>query len=125
MAAHMHEALVLLFCCGVGDWPFNVPAEQCEGLAPPSHASIYPCVQNILLACRGLGLGASLTTMHQMFEAELHTFFGVPPTHGVVAVIPIGFPMGKCGPLSREPVETKTHFKHWGGAKSGLASPAT
>ena len=123
LSEHMHEVPVLLFCCGTRDWPFVVPPEARVGLAPPSYGSIYPCVQNILLAARGLSLGASLTTMHQMFEVEMHEFFGIPTTHGVVAVIPIGFPIGKFGPVAREPVETKTHFNRWGQAKPGLAAP--
>jgi len=51
--------------------------------------------------------------------------FGIALTHSVVAVISSGFPPGQCGPVSREPIETQTHFKHWGGAKPGLAAPAT
>lgn len=124
LAEHMHEAPVLLFCCGRRDWPFAVPPEARVGKAPPSYGSIYPCVQNILLACRGLGLGASLTTMHQMFEDEMHAFYGIPPDFGVVAVIPIGFPQGRFGPVSREPATRKTHFNRWGGSRPGLAEPA-
>lgn len=123
LSEHMHEVPVLLFCCGKRDWPFAIPNEQRVGLAPPSYGSIYPCVQNILLACRALGLGASLTTMHQMFESEMQAYFGIPDSYGVVAVIPIGFPFGKFGPVRREPAKTVTHFNRWGGAKSGLAAP--
>ena len=89
------------------------------GLAPPSYGSIYPAVQNILLACRGLGLGASLTTTHQMFEQEMHEFFGIPLEYGVVAAIPIGFPMGKFGPVTRAPVAEKTHYERWGNQHDG------
>ena len=123
LAEHLHEVPALIFCCGKRDWPFVVPAAQRVGLAPPSYGSIYPCVQNILLACRGLGLGASLTTMHQMFEPEMHAFFGIPETYGVVAVIPVGFPSGQFGPVAREPVEKKTHFNRWGQSHPGLAAP--
>jgi nitroreductase len=123
LSEHMHEVPVLLFCCGKRDWPFAVPEDKRVGLAPPSHGSIYPCVQNILLACRGLGLGASLTTMHQMFEPEMHEYFGIPHDYGVVAVIPIGYPLGKFGAVSREPAITKTHFNRWGQARAGLAAP--
>ena len=124
LAEHMHEVPALIFCCGKRDWPFAVPAEQRVGLAPPSYGSIYPAVQNVLLACRGLGLGASLTTMHQMFEPEMHEYFGIPETYGVVAVIPVGFPTGHFGPVTREPASTKTHFNRWGGVRPGLAEPA-
>ncbi|MBT6192479.1 MAG: nitroreductase family protein, partial [Proteobacteria bacterium] len=89
---HMHEAPVILMVFGKRDWPFNVKEDDRQGNAPPSYGSIYPCVQNILIAARALGLGASLTTMHQMFEDEIHDQFNVPRTHGIVATIPIGYP---------------------------------
>lgn len=123
LAEHMHEVPVLLLCMGQRDWPFSVPADERKGLAPPSYGTIYPCVQNILLACRALGLGASLTTMHQMFEPELHEYFGIPESWGVVSVIPIGFPAGKFGPVTRTPARYKTHFNRWGGVRPGLAEP--
>ena len=53
-------------------------------------------------------------TMHQMFEPEMHDYYKIPESYGVVAVIPIGFPEGKFGPVSRDPVETKTHYGKWG-----------
>jgi nitroreductase len=124
LAEHMHEVPVLLFCCGRRDWPFAVPAAARVGKAPPSCGSVYPCVQNILLAGRGLGLGASLTTLHQMFDGELHAFFGIPEDHGVVAVIPIGFPAGRLGPVTREAAACTTHCNRWGGTRPGLAEPA-
>lgn len=123
LSERMSDVPVLLFCCGKRDWPFSVEAADRVGKAPPSYGSIYPCVQNILLACRALGLGASLTTMHQMFEADMRTYFRIPENYGVVAVIPIGFPSGKFGPTSRKPARTKTHFNRWGEAKPGLAEP--
>ena len=122
LAEHLHEVPALIFCCGKRDWPFAVPAAQRVGLAPPSYGSIYPCVQNILLACRGLGLGASLTTMHQMFEPEMHAFFGIPETYGVVAVIPVGFPSGQFGPVAREPVGPGVPGR--GGGSRRRAEPA-
>jgi len=114
LAEHMHEAPVLLFICGKRDWPFAIPPEKREGKAPPSYGSLYPCVQNILLSCRALGLGASLTTMHQMFEDELQERLGIPLEYGVVATIPIGFPTGKFGPVKRRPAREVTHFDRWG-----------
>lgn len=113
LADHMHEAPVLLFVCGRRDWPFAVAAENRVGLAPPSYGSTYPCVQNILLACRGLGLGATLTTLHQLYEADLHERFAIPDEYGIVAMIPIGFPIGKFGPVRRNPVREITHFEKW------------
>ena len=80
----------------------------------PVPLELYPCVQNILLACRALGLGASVTTIHQMFEAELHEWLGVPDDHAIVALLPIGYPKGKFGPVRRTPSSALTHFDRWG-----------
>ena len=111
---HLHESPVLLLVCGLRDWPFKVPPEERVGLAPPNYGAVYPCVQNILLACRSLGLGAAITTMHQVFEEELHTYFEVPATYGVVVTIPIGYPLGNFGPVRRRPASGVTYFDAWG-----------
>ena len=112
LAENMQQVPALLLVCGVRDWPFAVKEEHRVGKAPPSYGSIYPCVQNILLACRALGLGATLTTMHQLFEDELHEHFGIPDDYGIVALIPIGYPEGNFGPLRRQPVAEATCFEH-------------
>ena len=111
---HMHEYPILLIVCGLRDWPFKVPQEERVGLAPPNFGAVYPCVQNILLACRATGLGAALTTMHQVFEDELMARFDIPVEYGVVVTIPIGWPMGNFGPVKRKPARSKTHFETWG-----------
>ena len=110
---HMHEFPILLIVCGLRDWPFKVPQAERVGLAPPNFGAVYPCVQNILLACRAVGLGAALTTMHQVFEEELMQRFGIPVEYGVVVTIPIGYPLGRFGPVRRRPAEEVTHFDHW------------
>lgn len=114
LAEHLHEAPVLLFVCGHRDWPASVPLDQREGRAPPPYGSIYPCVQNILLACRAVGLGASLTTIHHMFEDELARKLDVPLGVSLVALLPIGFPQGRFGPVTRRPARERTHFDRWG-----------
>jgi nitroreductase len=111
---HMHEFPVLLLVCGKRDWPFRVPETERVGQAPPNYGAIYPCVQNILLACRALGLGAALTTMHQVFEEPLCERFGIPEDYGVVVTIPIGYPIGRFGPVRRAPAERVTYFDSWG-----------
>ena len=111
---HMHEFPYLLLVCGLRDWPFKVPEAERVGLAPPNFGAIYPCVQNILLACRAVGLGAALTTMHQVFEDELHEYFSIPTDYGVVVTIPIGWPMGNFGPVTRKPARESTYIDAWG-----------
>jgi len=118
---HMQEFPVLLLICGQRDWPFKVPQSERVGLAPPNYGAVYPCTQNILLACRALGLGAALTTMHQVFEEELHEYFEIPDEFGVVVTMPIGYPLGKFGAVRRTPAEGKTFFNRWGNSEPGEA----
>jgi nitroreductase len=116
---HMQEFPVLLLICGERDWPFKVPESERVGMAPPNYGAVYPCTQNILLACRALGLGAALTTMHQVFEEELHDYFEIPEEFGVVVTMPIGYPLGKFGTVRRKPAEDKTFFNRWGNLEPG------
>ena len=111
---HMPQSPILLVVCGLRDWPFKVPEAERVGLAPPNFGAVYPCVQNILLACRAVGLGAALTTMHQVFEDELMERFQIPVEYGVVVTIPIGYPIGRFGPVQRRPAEEVTYFDRWG-----------
>ena len=114
LGKHIPDVPVLLFICGERDWPFSVPAEERVGTPPPSYGSVYPCIQNILLGCRAAGLGASLTTMHQLFEDEMCALLGIPETFGIVAVLPIGYPLGNFGPVSRRPSRELTFADRWG-----------
>lgn len=114
LGPRLKDCPVLLFILGLRDWPYSVPKAERVGAAPPSHGSVLPCVQNILLGCRAKGLGASLTTMHQNFESEMCHHLGIPDSHGIVAVLPIGWPEGNFGRLTRIPVSEITDFDHWG-----------
>jgi nitroreductase len=105
---HFHEAPVLIVCCLVND------AAKAMGLAKMSGASIYPSVQNMLLAARGLGLGSVLTTRHLLFESDVKEALALPENAETFAILPIGWPVGKFGPVSREPVEKVTFFNKWG-----------
>src|SRR5438094_4113923 len=77
-----------------------------EGANPSRTAgsSIYPAVQNMLLAARALGLGATLTTLYLNFEKEVETALGLPPDVHSYALLPIGYPMGRFGPVRRVPI---------------------
>jgi nitroreductase len=69
------------------------------GLADGSTA--YPAVQNLLLAARALGLGAVLTTQHFFVPGEFEAVVGLPSSVTLAAVIPVGYPKGKFGPVKR------------------------
>ena len=77
-------------------------------------SSIYPAVQNILLAARALGLGATLTTLYLSFEKEVETALGLPDAVHSYALIPIGYPMGRFGPVRRVPLADVTYGDRWG-----------
>jgi len=64
-------------------------------------ATAYPAVQNLLLAARALGLGAVLTTQQFFVPGQFEQVLGLPSTVTLAAIIPIGWPMGKFGPVSR------------------------
>ncbi len=76
-------------------------------------ASVYPAVQNLLLAARAHGLAACLTTWHLLAEAELKEILGIPKGVETFAVIPIGWPLRRFGPVKRGPVEEMIHRERW------------
>lgn len=82
-------------------------------------ASIYPAVQNIILACRAFGLGTLITTNHIRCEDEVKAVLGLPPDVSTYALMPIGYPRGKFGPLSRKPVSEVAYADRWGVAWPG------
>ena len=102
LAHHLSEVPVLILACARG-------ASQ--------YGSLFPAVQNLLLAARGLGLGASLTTLHTGHEKDVKELLGIPETVETVALIPVGYPIGKYGPTTRRPVEEIMHLERWDSAK--------
>ena len=79
-------------------------------------SSIYPAVQNILLAARGMGLGSVLTTRQRRFEEELKSLLGIPEDVETAALLPLGFPIDgvEYGPTRRRPVREVAHSERWG-----------
>ena len=82
-------------------------------------ASIYPAVQNIILACRALGLGTVITTNHIRCEAEVKAVLGIPEDIDTFALMPIGWPLDKFGPLRRRPLAEVVHSDRWDGGWPG------
>ena len=109
LAAHIHEAPVWIVPCLEGGTPTRT-----------SGSSIYPAVQNMLLAARALGLGATLTTLHLQFEKEVEATLGLPPGVHTYALLPIGYPMGRFGPVRRVPLADVVFEDRWGLACSEL-----
>jgi nitroreductase len=76
-------------------------------------ASIYPAVQNIILACRALGLGTVMTTNHLRCEDEVISVLGLPPDAQTFTLMPIGYPLDKFGPLKRRPLHEVAYADQW------------
>jgi nitroreductase len=70
-----------------------------------SGASVYPLVWNILLAARNEGYGGTLTTMAVPEEVQIRDLLGIPDTHAVAALLPLGKPTRQLSKLRRRPVE--------------------
>jgi hypothetical protein len=83
-------------------------------------ASIYPAVQNIILACRACGLGTLITTNIRC-EGEVKTLLGIPDGVLTYALMPIGYPEDKFGPLKRRPVNEVAFADRW--VLPGLVEP--
>ncbi len=107
---HMGEAPVLIVPClkqsiwtNAASLPDDIKARMASA-ARLAGSSIYPAVQNIILACRAFGLGTVLTTIHAFYEDEVRQILNLPPDIQSYALMPVGYPKGKHGPISRKPV---------------------
>ncbi len=109
---HYHEAPVWIVAC-LEDGP--TPNRS-------AGASIYPAVQNMLLAIRALGLGSTLTTRHLQFEKETEAALGLPPGVHSYAILPVGYPMGKFGPVGRGKLADIVYQDKWGQPYPGTAN---
>jgi nitroreductase len=80
----------------------------------PLYASVYPAVQNFMLAARAHGIGTVLTTVWWSRQSELRTLLGIPDRYEIVALIPMGRPKGSFGTAPRKPPSAVTHWNRWG-----------
>ena len=95
LAEHMHEVPVHLFVAG---WTRR---------GQPQTQALFPAIQNVLLACRAVGLGASLTTAHRAYGQEIDEFLGLDPEKTPsCALLPIGWPMGRIGRPTRKSINS-------------------
>jgi nitroreductase len=77
-------------------------------------SSIYPAVQNIILACRAFGLGTVLTTLHAVLEDEVKAALEIPAEVDTWALLPMGYPIDSFGPVKRRPVSEVAFKDRWG-----------
>ncbi|MDA0770605.1 MAG: hypothetical protein BZY79_05680 [SAR202 cluster bacterium Casp-Chloro-G4] len=102
---HLGEAPVLILAC----------IEHGGSTTLTTGASIYPAVQNILLAARAMDLGSVLTTFHKAYEDEVKNLLGIPDNVETAALLPVGFLAEgvSYGPIKRRSVDEVLHLDRW------------
>ncbi len=113
LADHLHEApAILLFCANPA--AMAITDVKLDRISMVGGGSVYPAVQNAMLACVAEGLGCTLTTLHCVREAEVKKLLDIPDQWATVALVPIGYPVGRGhGPITRRGLDamaTRNNF---------------
>ncbi len=114
LAAHFEQSPVIcIFCFNPTD--MAITDAKLERPSVVGGGSVYPSVENLLLACRAEGLGCTLTTLLCMREPAVKELLNIPDGWGTAAAIPVGYPIHRGhGPISRRPVEELAYTDSWG-----------
>ena len=108
-ADHFDDIPVIIVAC-LNGWIPPWPALATSSL----YGSIYPSVQNLLLAARAAGLGAALITLPLWSKFLAQRALGLPFKVTPCAVVPLGWPSGKYGPTKRRPVAEVVSLDRYG-----------
>jgi nitroreductase len=102
------QAPALILCC--------VEGHPKEGGIHQStyYGSIYPAIQNLMLAARAKGIGSTLTTLHKAREQDIKAILAIPDNVETIALIPLGYPEGNWGRPKRKPQHEVTFWNLWG-----------
>ena len=104
LANHIHEAPV---------WVLPIQRNARESRMGGS--SVYGAVQNLMLAARAHGIGATLTSLYAGHEDEVRELLGLPEDAKTMGLIPLGYPArGRWAQPKRVPVDQITHWGRWG-----------
>ena len=108
-AEHLHEVPALIFAC------VEIGQRRAESFLAGLGAggSIWPGVQNLLLAARALGLGATPTTLGLRDRPAIKTLLNLPESIEPVCLIPVGYPLGRFGAVTRRPVAEIMRWDRW------------
>ena len=104
---NMHDMPAIIMAC----MEFDVPVD--DEMIRRAGGSIWPGIQNLLLAARALGLGATPTTLALGDRAAVAEALHLPPFMAAFCLIPIGYPLGRFGPVTRKPVEQIMRWNQW------------
>ncbi|GIU85231.1 MAG: putative oxidoreductase [Acidimicrobiales bacterium] len=109
---HFEDVPVVVVACLRGG---RIPLLPAPPVAVSSfYGSIYPSVQNLLLAARAVGLGASLVTLPLWSTTAVRRILGLPWDVHPCCVVPMGWPKGRYGPTRRRPVGQVVHLDRFG-----------
>lgn len=113
LAANLQNApVILVFCFDPSQ--MAVTDRKLERVSVVGGASVYPAVQNVLLACVAEGLGCVLTTLHCLREPEVKQLLHIPDEWGTAALVPIGYPERTGhGPTDRRPIGELVYADRW------------
>lgn len=112
-AEHFEDLPVFVVACyrrGLKHRPIGRPQIAVSSF----YGSTYPAVQNLLLACRAVGLGASLQTLPIWNIRRTRRILGLPREMNPVCIIPIGWAKGRYGPTTRPPIGDVVHVDRYG-----------
>ena len=90
---------------------------------PMEGASLYPAVQNLLLAARALGYGGVITGFQGLVEQELKELLGIPEEVFIGCTISLGKPVGHHGPVRRRPMSELVYGDNWGESAAWAQDP--
>jgi nitroreductase len=117
LAQAMGEVPVLVLVL-VPKMAMTVTDDEGEMDVGPVYASVYPAVQNFILAARSQGLGTVLTTVYRIYEDEVREACAVPDRYEVVGMLPLGHPTGSWGVAPRRPAESLTSWDQFGARRA-------
>ncbi len=112
-AEHFDELPVLVIPCYRRNLKHR-PVGRPQISVSSFYGSVYPAVQNLLLECRAVGLGASMQTLPIWYVPAVRRILDLPRSVNPVCVIPIGWARGKYGPTTRRPIGEVVHLDRYG-----------
>ena len=101
LAHHLATVPAIIVVCGL------------RGRHSSPGGSAFPAIQNLLLAARGLGLGASIFNLPLSHADELMETLGIPENNQIYSLIPVGYPEDQHGPVRRKPVGQVAFWNRW------------
>ena len=104
---HMHEIPALIIAC------MEFGATASSDMFVRGNGSIWPGIQNLLLAARALELGAAPTTLALNDRKAVAEVLKLPDSMAAYALIPVGYPLGTFGPVTRKPLKEILRFDQW------------